>query len=305
MNLDDMMASLDEVEAEAKAKHAEEERLFGPFLDLSDEKAYPKNSPQRVEAMVKMNRRWSAMAAHERGATEEQIHAILNPDLSQLVTNRTWQDKRRTKSDRERGHLRRELTKAIRNAEKKGDPSLVHQGWVDDLQSLYDYAGPMPESDNELTLDLTYRFCTIDTTGPFAPGNTKWQSHDDLLLRLSIRTVEFWEDETQRDNPEKITLAELAKRTGLSVGTLRSRYDSGVRGPDLWSGRNLGAVYAVDVMGTKMTLADAARAWGINVNTLRARLARGLKGEALFTKTDARTGSDKKPKRGLKIKEEE
>lgn len=272
----------------------EDEALFGPRIDWQD----IDDRMERAAARVRMERREAAIAAHNRGEPWHVVKNILENGVSQLVTDhvgpRGNPRMQKARSDVERQHLRRELVKAKNRADKAGDPSLVYQPWLDNVQELYNYAGPMPD-DGEV-----YRFCTLRTNGPFAPGNVKWQSHDDLLLRLNVRTVEFWEGETRPDNPEMITLAEVAKRTGLAVGTLRSRYDAGVVGPDLWAGRNLGAVYVVDFAGTKLTLKEAAAMCGMNVNTLRARLNRGLKGAALFANKDMRTGSDKKESKALR-----
>lgn len=283
--LDTMLEDLDSWDLED-----EEAKLFGPRIDWAE----ITDVMARAAAKVKMERRDAAIAAHNRGEPWDVVQNILENGVSQVVTTTKADRLSKSRSDMERQHLRRELVKAKRRADKEGDPSLVHQPWLDDVQALYNYAGAMP-CDGEV-----YRFCTLKTNGPFAPGNVKWQSHDDLLLRLSVRTVEFWEGETRPDNPETLTLAEVAKRTGLAVGTLRSRYDAGVVGPDLWSGRNLGAVYVVDFAGTKLTLKEAAAMCGLNVNTLRARLMRGLKGADLFAKTDMRTGSDKKESKGLR-----
>ncbi|MNL02565.1 Sigma-70, region 4 [compost metagenome] len=287
-NINDLLNEIDSWDLED-----EEAKLFGPRIDwveITDVMA-------RAAAKVKMEWRDAAIAAHNRGEPWGVVQNILENGVSQVVTTAKVDRLSKSRSDMERQHLRRELVKAKRRAEKEGNPDLVYQPWLEDVQALYNYAGPMPDNGDASTV---YRFCTLKTNGPFAPGNVKWQSHDDLLLRLSVRTVEFWEGETRPDNPETLTLAEVAKRTGLAVGTLRSRYDAGVVGPDLWSGRNLGAVYVVDFAGTKLTLKEAAAMCGLNVNTLRARLMRGLKGADLFAKTDMRTGSDKKESKGLR-----
>lgn len=291
--LDSLDAQWAEHDKRAEEERIKEEALLGPRIDLDAELAcVPNDVMRRAWIREKYDRRLRAAEALRQGAPEEEVHNILQHGKARPVTtcdtdNRTQIQAAR--SDLERKHLRHELVKAHARAVKKGNPSLVHQPWLTDIQSLYDYAGPMPNDGM-----TKYRFCTIDTSKPFAPGNVKWQCHDDLLLRLRIRTVEF--------EGEQITLAELAKRTGLSVGTIRARYDAGVTGPDLWSGRNLGATHVVDIEGTSLTIAEAAAMSGINVNTLRARINKGLKGKDLFAKNDRRTGSAKKPVKALRGK---
>lgn len=268
---------------------AREVELFGPPVFPEDIDPAKQGHQARAEAVVKKNRRDAAMAAYARGEADWATH--LNPPedrdlLSQVVTPVGGNKVLRLKSQRDtdRQHLRAQLVKAHRRAKEKDDMTLVYQPWINDVEQLYIYAGPRPSN------DMSYQFMTEDTAGPFAPGNVKWMSHDDQLLRLKIRTIEY---DDGVNPPENITLAELAKRTGLSVTKIRARYDAGVRGSDLWSGRNLGAVYAVDVAGHKMTLAEVSKAWGINVSTLRARYQRGLRGKDLIHKGDMREKAHK------------
>lgn len=290
-SLSDMFEEFDAETAEMTREAEEELRLFGPIIDPHDKSVYPPGSQAKAEAIVKKNRRDAAIAAHKRGEPWEAVEKILKGDperqLSQLVTPVGGAKRAllRSQRDYDRQHLRQQLLKARRRAEKLGDMSLVYQPWLDDIEQLYLYAGARPHN------EASFQFMTEDTAGPFAPGNVSWMSHDQQLMRLNIRTVEF--------EGEMITLAEVAKRTGLTAAKIRARYDAGVRGPDLWSGRNLGAVYEVDVAGEKLTLAEVAKAWGIKPTTLRARLKRGLKGMDLVSKEDMRTGSAKRAKRGL------
>lgn len=271
--------------ADMQREYAEEVRLFGPVIDPQDTTKYTPGSMEKAQAIVAKNRRDAAIAAHKRGVPWDVVERILKGqperELSQVVTPVGGNKRTILKGQRDydRQHLRAQLLKARRRALKAGDMSLVYQPWLDDVEQLYIYAGPRPDN------DATYQFLTDNTAGPFAPGNVLWMSHDQQLMRLNIRTVNF--------EGEEITLAEVAKRTGLTPAKIRARYDAGVRGPDLWSGRNLGAVYEVDVAGVKMTLAEVAQAWGIRPTTLRARLKRGLKGMDLIAKEDLRTRSGK------------
>lgn len=284
---EDLLKEFEDEFDQMAAERAREVEMFGPPVfpgDFTDPQS-------KAIAIVKKNRRDAAMTAYARG--DANWKDILNPpedrDLSQVVTPVGGRNVLRLKSQRDtdRQHLRRQLVKANQRAKDRGDRSLVYQPWLDDVEQLYIYAGPRPDN------DMTYQFMTEDTAGPFAPGNVKWMSHDDQLLRLKIRTVDY---DDGINPPENITLAELAERTGLSVSKIRARYDAGVRGSDLWAGRNLGAVYMVDVAGHKMTLAEVAKAWDIKPTTLRARVRRGLKGADLIKKEDMRTLAGRNPR---------
>ena len=180
-----------------------------------------------------------------------------------------------TEEDVTRKHLRQAALKALRIHEKDGTP--IHMDWITSVNDLYVYAGPRPTPN--------HTFGCIDHKKGFVPGNVRWQTRDDVLMAMGRRMVEY--------NGKQVTLTQLAKYTGVNPGTLRARYESGVRGPDLWNDKRLNGKYLVEFGGTSMTLAQCARRFGIHQSTLRARLAAGATGDALFSR----------PERGVKLKE--
>ena len=275
-----------------------DENLDASILDklppAADESLYPPMSSEWLDAREFNRNRERAIPLIAAGKPYEHLldrHPISNRAQtapSQLVTDeqKARSPQLRSQSDLVRQHLRQQLHAARRRALKAGNPDLVHQRWLDNIDELYEFAGSPPEPIESMK-NLVYKFVCVDTSGPFDPDNTQWMSKDAIQMRLSTRRVVF--------EGEDIPLTELAKRCGLSVATVRARYDAGIRGERLWSGRRLNAKYDIDVNGETVSLEQMAKMAGISPVTLRARIKRGIKGEALWSKDDLRT-----PKRRLK-----
>lgn len=258
----------------------------------ADEDAYTRLSNDWLDAR-EYNRNWDkARAMLLAGSTLEQVehfldrHPVTNKSkLSQVVTPEIKSDvlkaggRLSAQSDEVRKHLRKQLLAARRRALKEGNPALVHKPWLDNMDTLYEFAGLPPNHGNPD--GRVFKFTYEDTAGAFDPDNTLWMSQEAIQMRLSTRRVVF--------EGEDISLTELAKRCGLSIATVRARYDAGIRGERLWSGRRLNSKYDVNINGQDVSLPDLAKMCGVSVVTLRARAKRGLTGLELVSKDDMRT----------------
>lgn len=281
------LAELDEVVEQADALYGELHTRHGKRVDM--EQFYARNSDGAIirikdhEGMARArihNDRYDRLLKKmslEGMSYGEAVTSCDNEDL--VVSGGIKRDKAAqvslSEEDVARKHLRQAALKALRIHEKDGTP--IHMEWVDNVHTLYALAGPRPTP--------THTFGCIDHKKGFVPGNVRWQTRDDVLMAMGRRMVEY--------NGKQVTLTQLAKYTGVNVATIRARYESGVRGPELWNNQRLNGKYIVDFGGKKLTLSEAARRFGIHESTLRARLQSGAEGDALFSR----------PERGVSLKE--
>lgn len=298
IDLDRLLAALDDPEGEDIEQLCRDAGVPDPI----DTTGMPTNSERYMRARHSNAQREAAIEVLEDESipVPERIEAAKRA-MSQLVTpfSRALAVARgeappttprnlfgrNAPSDAYRQHLRAQLRLEVRRY--MGSDLAPYQPWVENIELLYEYAG-MPET--PLTeLGGMWKFCRVDLSKPFEPGNVQWMTHDQMMTRMHTRVVEY--------EGEQVTLPELAKRTGLKLSTLRSRYDNGVRGPMLWVGRNLGSRLTVTINGEEVPLAHAARVWGISTNLLRSRIARGMTGAALMTRQDLRRRQTKRKMR--------
>lgn len=290
MSTNPLDLDLDAMWEEAGLEDAPPDPILSKMPPQANEDEYTRMTPEWMDAR-EYNRNWAkAYSLAQRGEPYEHLldrHPVTNKAtgvVSQVVTDDAAGHKTSNRligqSDRVRSHLRAQLHAAKRRAKREGNPDLVHQPWLDNIDKLYDFAGLPPNHDTP-TDGRVYKFTQTDTSGGFNPDNTEWLSTDAIQMRLSTRRVLF--------EGEDISLTELAKRCGLSVATVRARYDAGIRGERLWSGRRLNSKYNVNINGAEVSLPQFAKMCGISVVTLRARMARGLTGDALVSKEDLRT----------------
>lgn len=128
----------------------------------------------------------------------------------------------------------------------------------------------------------------IDPSKPFDAHNVKWMTREEKLDLHGEKIAIY--------NGKSVSLRQLSKYSGVHISTLRARWESGKRGPDLWSTDHLnGKYYIPDPSGGHLSLQRMSEVSGIHVNTLRARMKAGLKGDALLAPLHQgrRRGEDK------------
>ena len=86
---------------------------------------------------------------------------------------------------------------------------------------------------------------------------------------------------------KQVTFPELSKLTGISIATLRDRYNKGHQGEALWSNDPLPKkrsfkIY-IDYHGKQVTFPELSTLTGISENTLRYRYDKGYRGEKLWS----------------------
>lgn len=215
---------------------------------------------------AKYDRLFKKMA--DEGMTYDE--AVTSCDAEDAVVAGGEEVKRRqsigaTETELAYRHLRSALAKAARIHDQDETP--VHQDWLNDVQSLFIYAGERPS--------LKHSFGCINHKLGFVPGNVRWQTRDDVLVAMGRRMVEY--------NGRQVTLTQLAKYTGVNVNTIRARYEAGKRGADLWNDRRLNGKYICNIGGKELTLSEVSRRFGIHISTLRTRLQQGAQGDALLS----------------------
>lgn len=245
--------------------------------------AHPTDMMQRAVALkhnVRYDRLLNKMSAgmtYDEAVTscdtEDAVIAGSGSNTQQTQPAKPRQSIGLTDQEQTYRHLRQAALKALRIHEKDGTP--VHMEWIDNVSSLFGYAGDRPSP--------IHSFGCIDHAKGFIPGNVRWQTRDDVLMAMGRRMVEY--------NGKQVTLTQLAKFTGVNPATIRARYEAGKRGADLWNEKRLNGKYICNIMGKEMTLAEVSRVFKIHPSTLRARVLAGATGDELLSR----------PKRGVKL----
>ena len=149
----------------------------------------------------------------------------------------------------------------------------VCEEWRDNFQAFYDWAMSNGYSD-DLTIDR------IDNDGNYEPLNCRWADiHTQNRNRRSNVMVNY--------KGQRMCLKDAAEASGISYGTLSSRYNRS------WPEDQLFKKYVpnskrdsiiVELNGEKMTLTRAAKILGMSKGTLFRRYRKGLRGDDLFKK---------------------
>lgn len=112
---------------------------------------------------------------------------------------------------------------AVKGYERYGGRGItLYEPWIDDFQAFYDYVSTLEHFGED-----GYSLDRINNDGNYEPGNLRWATKSEQARNTRRNIIVEYKG-------VEMTLAEAAELSGISYGTLQSRYRAGDRGARLF-----------------------------------------------------------------------